>query len=433
MTPVSAPENASDASRFNELLGGAPAVYMDIDIFVTADGESIGRITETEDVMTFNVALPSGGRIVRVLRAHEGTVEAIPCWVENGNVYFTTDKFSTFAVSVSNDISLAETEPIANQAYTGSEITPAVKIIVNGNEVLEEGKDYTISYRNNVQPGQASIVITGLGVFAGTSKEVTFTIVKETSGSVGGNGSGSSENFAHKGEVKTDWEKVILALDGADKGANVNVKTGKEFTIPVKVQNQVAKDKVTLACQIVDTDITITLSSYAIKKVKEDITVKVSDAANIPKAAEREVTNQALYSRVLDIGEKKFFSQKMDIHMVLGTQYAGKLAVMYSYNEITGKMRFESSFRITSKGLAMFPLLRGDEYVIVVLDNGVKPVGGTAAGGMESSYRVVAGDTLSKIAARNGIIVSEILDANPQIKNANIIYVGETIWVPKKK
>jgi LysM repeat protein len=46
------------------------------------------------------------------------------------------------------------------------------------------------------------------------------------------------------------------------------------------------------------------------------------------------------------------------------------------------------------------------------------------------NYVVQYGDTLGKIAARQGIGVGDILSANPQIWNASMIYVGQTINLP---
>jgi murein DD-endopeptidase MepM/ murein hydrolase activator NlpD len=46
------------------------------------------------------------------------------------------------------------------------------------------------------------------------------------------------------------------------------------------------------------------------------------------------------------------------------------------------------------------------------------------------SYTVKAGDTLSKIAARNGVTLADLLKANPKISDPNKIYVGQTINLP---
>ncbi len=46
------------------------------------------------------------------------------------------------------------------------------------------------------------------------------------------------------------------------------------------------------------------------------------------------------------------------------------------------------------------------------------------------AYVVQYGDTLGTIAARQGVSVSSILAANPQIWNASLIYVGQVINLP---
>ena len=46
------------------------------------------------------------------------------------------------------------------------------------------------------------------------------------------------------------------------------------------------------------------------------------------------------------------------------------------------------------------------------------------------TYTVRAGDTLSKIAMRNGVTLAQLLQANPQVKDPNKIRVGDVINVP---
>lgn len=46
------------------------------------------------------------------------------------------------------------------------------------------------------------------------------------------------------------------------------------------------------------------------------------------------------------------------------------------------------------------------------------------------AYQIRPGDTLSGIAARHGTTVAALMRANPQIKNANLIYAGDTLTIP---
>lgn len=49
------------------------------------------------------------------------------------------------------------------------------------------------------------------------------------------------------------------------------------------------------------------------------------------------------------------------------------------------------------------------------------------------SYKIQSGDTLSRIAQRHNTSVSALMQANPQIKNANLIYAGKSLNIPGSK
>lgn len=65
--------------------------------------------------------------------------------------------------------------------YTGEAIEPEVTVTVNG-QTLTAGTDYALTYENNVEPGTATAVVTGIttenGGYTGEVR-INFTIVKE--------------------------------------------------------------------------------------------------------------------------------------------------------------------------------------------------------------------------------------------------------------
>lgn len=67
---------------------------------------------------------------------------------------------------------------IENQPYTGARICPAVSVVKADDEnvVLQEGVDYTVSYKYNLNVGTATVIVTGTGNCVGTMKD-TFEIV----------------------------------------------------------------------------------------------------------------------------------------------------------------------------------------------------------------------------------------------------------------
>ena len=90
-------------------------------------------------------------------------------------------------------LSIISVSGIKDQTFTGKPILPEIQVIgelptitpmqaVYGTVLpternLEEGLDYTVKYKNNTQPGKATVTVTGIGDYYGT-KEVTFNIVK---------------------------------------------------------------------------------------------------------------------------------------------------------------------------------------------------------------------------------------------------------------
>ena len=77
------------------------------------------------------------------------------------------------------DLSSATISPIDDQHYTGSMITPNITVTYNG-QTLTLGKDYVVNYANNINTGNATVTVTGIGNYTGT-KQINFQIVKADS------------------------------------------------------------------------------------------------------------------------------------------------------------------------------------------------------------------------------------------------------------
>lgn len=79
------------------------------------------------------------------------------------------------------DFSKVTVEPIGDQEYTGSPIEPAfvIKDMV-GTQNLVKNTDYTVSYKNNIEVGTATISFLPKNNYKGAGKEYTFNIVPAT-------------------------------------------------------------------------------------------------------------------------------------------------------------------------------------------------------------------------------------------------------------
>ncbi len=105
-------------------------------------------------------------------------------------------------------------EPIPNQTYTGSAITPDLRI-TDGDILLINGMDYTVTYQNNTKVGTATAVISFTGNFTGDAKTVTFIIIdpipKEVTSSVFK--IDQTRNYISKITVGTTAHTLLSALN----------------------------------------------------------------------------------------------------------------------------------------------------------------------------------------------------------------------------
>ena len=106
-------------------------------------------------------------------------------------------------------------QPIADQSYTGSAIEPTV-VVKDGDTVLKEGRDYSVTYENNVEAGTATVVVTAMthGNYRGEVK-ATFNIVGTTGISAANSQQPTANRYYDLGGRKAKaTKKGVVIVDG---------------------------------------------------------------------------------------------------------------------------------------------------------------------------------------------------------------------------
>jgi hypothetical protein len=104
-----------------------------------------------------------------------GTYVVTPSGVMADNYYIT---FEAGKLTVEKATITAEMiQPIADVDYSGEAQVPVLTVLFNGEEI-ELDKDYTVSYADNVEPGTATVTVTGAGKNFTGEATATFTIRK---------------------------------------------------------------------------------------------------------------------------------------------------------------------------------------------------------------------------------------------------------------
>ncbi len=137
-------------------------------------------------------------------------------------------------------LQVCETTQVEDKTYTGDAYTPDI-VVKDSGKVLEKGKDYTLTYADNVNPGVATIIIQGLSNNYTGIKKLTFRI-----GGVAVNGLKVSTVKATS--IKLKWEqqgyadgyvvcdsnaKVVKRVKG-NSATVTGLKPGKKYKYNVK-------------------------------------------------------------------------------------------------------------------------------------------------------------------------------------------------------
>lgn len=124
---------------------------------------------------------------------------------------------------------------IPTQPYTKKAVKPDV-VIKNGKIKLKLGTDYTVTYKNNVKAGKATVIVKGRGNYKGT-KKLTFIISKKLK-SIKTVKVLGVKNYSYTGKK---IQPVLKIMDGKKR-----LKEGKDYTLSYSNNKNVGKASITI-------------------------------------------------------------------------------------------------------------------------------------------------------------------------------------------
>lgn len=244
-------------------------------------------------------------------------------------------------------------------------------------------------------------------------------------GSTGSAATSSAPETVNWNEVSSSVQDKVTEItqNPAIATVNMNMVCTGEVQVPQKVLNTIKGTNVTVAFHS-GNGIAMSISGQDLKNKDlskiQNIDLTVDQASNnIPANVVTAKTSAP--TRQLAIKDTGSFGVNVNIHVNVGKENAGKTANMYRYNAEKGRLEYCGSFTVTSNGQSMFALKRGGNYLVTVTERRLSESVWFA----EDNYIVKAGDTLSKIAQRNHMTLTELLRRNAQITNRNVIKVGQ--------
>lgn len=288
---------------------------------------------------------------------------------------------------------------------------------------LYDGKNYIVSADQKV-----SVTIPAAkegGTIVLTEQKNTVSDGKQNDSKPENNS--STPETVNWNEVSSSVQDKVteIAQNPAIATVNMNVVCTGEVQVPQKVLNTIKGTNVTVAFHS-GNGVAMSISGQDLKNKDlskiQNIDLTVDQTSNIIPA-NVVVAKTSAPTRQLAIKDTGSFGVNVNIHVNVGKENAGKTANLYRYNAEKGRLEYCGSFTVTSNGQSMFALKRGGNYLVTVTER--RP--SESVWFAEGNYIVKAGDTLSKIAQRNHMTLTELLRRNAQITNRNLIKVGQRL------
>ncbi len=225
---------------------------------------------------------------------------------------------------------LPAADPIADQTYTGKELTPA--IVIPG---LKAGEDYYMYYEDNQYPGVATVTIYGTGYYKGTAT-IHFKIIKKTEKFVS-NVKLNRTSYTYTG--KTIRPSVTVTVNGKKIGSSAyklyykNNKNSGIGTVQVRGTGKYSRINKTLTFKILPPKTLLT----GLKKANRSFTA--SWKKNI----------QAIGYQIQYAADSRFIKERKTV--TVGKQSAIRYKISGLKNKKTYYVRIRSYKRVGKKVL----------------------------------------------------------------------------------
>lgn len=166
--------------------------------------------------------------------------------IVKGKGNYVDEKSTTFSISKAS-LSKASIASFSTRTYTGSSFKPAPTVKLGSNRLTRD--DYTVSYKNNVRAGTATVTVKAKGNNCTGSKSATFKIKPAQV-------TGVKVSSTQRGKISVKWSNS-KGKDANVTGYKITVKSGSKIIKTQYISGKSSKSK------------TVTLASkYKGKKVK---------------------------------------------------------------------------------------------------------------------------------------------------------------------
>ena len=285
---------------------------------------------------------------------------------------------------------------------------------------LYDGKEYTVSADKTVTVSIPAAKDGGTVVLNAVKTAIIPDGNNNNNNNSGNNDKENSGVNLNVTVADSDFTEVVDTINAVSDGTTVIVNVNGTTAIPEDVFNSMSGKDVNVVFKVGENATWVVKGKDIKNKLSKAIDLGVTlGKSDIPSDKIKALAGDNAFIE-LSLAHDGEFGFTAALRLYVGTQYNGKYANLYYYNEKTGSLEYIKAVKVNADGAVEYEFVHASDYVIVMSNADMKPADVASATPTANSTTPAANPTP---ADQNGSSVATG-DKTPIAQTAAILIIG---------
>lgn len=238
---------------------------------------------------------------------------------------------------------------------------------------LYDGKEYTVSADKTVTVSIPAAKDGGTVVLNAVKTAIIPDDNNNNNNNSGNNDNGNSGVNLNITVADSDFTEVVDTINAVSDGTTVIVNVNETTAIPEDVFNSMSGKDVNVVFKVGENATWVVKGKDIKNKLSKAIDLGVTlGKSDIPSDKIKALAGDNA-SIELSLAHDGEFGFTAALRLYVGTQYNGKYANLYYYNEKTGSLEYVKAVKVNADGAVEYEFTHASDYVIVMSNADMKP------------------------------------------------------------
>ena len=240
-------------------------------------------------------------------------------------------------------------------------------------ENLYDGKEYTVSADKTVTVSIPAAKDGGTVVLNAVKTAIIPDDNNNNNNNSGNNDNGNSGVNLNITVAGSDFTEVVDTINAVSDGTTVIVNVNGTTAIPEDVFNSMSGKDVNVVFKVGENATWVVKGKDIKNKLSKAIDLGVTlGKSDIPSDKIKALAGDNAFIE-LSLAHDGEFGFTATLRLYVGTQYNGKYANLYYYNEKTGSLEYVKAVKVNADGAVEYEFVHASDYVIVMSNADMKP------------------------------------------------------------